>query len=552
MKKLLGLAVVMTLTGCASLPMAGAVRIGPDLVPTTDGESFYYSPSSPAEGATQAEILNGFIAAGTGPQNDYAVAREYLSESIRSNWNPNQEVLIQRASPKVSVSDEDTATLEVDVSAVVDADGKYQITPTGTSRVLEFEFVFENSQWRLSSAPDATVLIRPVFDVVFSAYSVFFVDRQKRFLVPDLRWFPTTAATGTRLANALLRGATGWLKPAVVSAIPTGTRLSIDAVTVEDGVALVDLTARALVASRADRSLMKKQLDATLSQLPNVSEVAISIERSRQDIQDDDSDPQALVTRSLGVLSETGLELISSSEGSFSQPGKEFFELNGVSEIALSSQSGWIAALTDEGIVRTRGERPGEDVELVDPRPAIAGIAFDRQEYLWSLSRSPGDNVIVTSPNGESNTVSAPWLGGQSVRGFALSPEGSKLALLIQGSGQTRVLVSGIVRNNSGLPIELAEPIQVASEQTNPISISWVDQLTIATVNVQGESTTGLLTTIGGTSRSIPALAGARTIVAAGVSSQLYLLTETGELFSYRGSTWAPVRQSIRALTVFN
>jgi hypothetical protein len=337
-----------------------------------------------------------------------------------------------------------------------------------------------------------------------------------------------------------------------VSAIPTGTRLSIDAVTVEDGVALVDLTARALVASRADRSLMKKQLDATLSQLPNVSEVAISIERSRQDIQDDDSDPQALVTRSLGVLYETGLELISSSEGSFSQPGKEFFELNRVSEIALSSQSGWIAALTDEGIVRTRGERPGEDVELVDPRPAIAGIAFDRQEYLWSLSRSPGDNVIVTSPNGESNTVSAPWLGGQSVRGFALSPEGSKLALLIQGSGQTRVLVSGIVRNNSGLPIELAEPIQVASEQSNPISISWVDQLTIATVNVQGESTTVLLTTIGGTSRSIPALAGARTIVAAGVSSQLYLLTETGELFSYRGSTWAPVRQSIRALTVFN
>jgi hypothetical protein len=126
------------------------------------------------------------------------------------------------------------------------------------------------------------------------------------------------------------------------------------------------------------------------------------------------------------------------------------------------------------------------------------------------------------------------------------------LALLIQGSGQTRVLVSGIVRNNSGLPIELAEPIQVASEQSNPISISWVDQLTIATVNVQGQSTTGLLTTIGGTSRSIPALAGARTIVAAGVSSQLYLLTETGELFSYRGSTWAPVRQSIRALTVFN
>ena len=552
MKKLLGFALVMALTGCASLPMAGPVRIGPDLVPTADGESVYYSPSSPAEGATQAEILSGFIAAGTGPQNDYAVAREYLSESIRSVWNPNQEVLIQRSSPEVNISNQDTAELEVDVSAVVDADGKYQITPSGTSRVLEFSFVLENSEWRLSAAPDATVLIRPVFDVVFSPYSVFFVDRQKRFLVPELRWFPTTAATGTRLANALLRGASSWLKPAVVSAIPTGTRLSIDAVTVEDGVALVDLTARALVASRADRSLIKAQLEATLSQLPNVSEVAISIERSRQDIQDTSADSRTLPARILGVLSENGLESISASEEPFFQSGQDFFDLNDISEIALSSQSGWVAALTDNGVIRTRGERLGLDVELIDSRSAISGIGFDLQEYLWSVSRTPGSSIIVTSASGEPSIVSAPWLAGRSIRGLALSPEGSRVALLVQGSGQAELLVSGVVRNASGSPIELAEPIQLANEQANPISVSWVDSLTIATVNIEGGSNTALLSTIGGTSRTIPALARTRTIVAAGAGSQLYLLTETGELFSYRGSTWSPLREAIRAVSVFN
>ena len=551
MRKLLGFALVMALTGCASLPMAGPVRIGPDLVPTTDGESFYYSPSSPVEGATQAEILNGFIAAGTGPQNDYAVAREYLSESIRSIWNPNQEVLIQRSSPKVTISNQDTAQLEVDLSAVVDADGKYQSTPSGTSRVLEFSFVLENSQWRLSAVPDATVLIRPVFDVVFSPYSVFFVDRQKRYLVAELRWFPTTAATGTRLANALLRGASSWLKPAVISAIPSGTRLSIDAVTVEDGVALVDLTARALVASRADRTLMKAQLQATLSQLPNVSEVAISIERSRQEIQDLAADSRTLPARLLGVLSENGLESISSLEEPFFQPGQEFFELNGVSEIALSNQSGWVAALTDNAVVRTRGERPGLEVELVDSRAAISGIAFDRQEYLWSTSRTPGSSIITTSSSGEPTLVSAPWLAGRSIRGFALSPEGSKVALLVQGSGQARVLVSGVVRNASGLPIELTEPIRVASEQANPISVSWIDQLTIATVNTDGGSNTALLTTIGGTSRTIPTLAGTRTIVSAGSNQQLYLLTESGDLYTYRGSTWSQLRESIRAIALY-
>jgi hypothetical protein len=550
MKRLLALALAMTLTGCASLPVAGPVRIGPDLVPVTDGDSFYYSPSSPSDGASQTEILNGFIAAGTGPQNDYAVAREYLSESIRSSWNPNEEVLIQRSSPQVVISDQDTAELVVDVAATVDADGKYQVAPLGLGRVLEFSFVQENSQWRLSAVPDATVLIRPVFDVVFSGYSVYFLDRQKRFLVPELRWFPTTPATGTRLANALLGGPSSWLKPAVVSAIPSGTRLSIDAVTVENGVALVDLTARALVASRSDRSLMKSQLEATLSQLSNISKVAISIERARQEILDTDNNTGEMAVRSLALVGEEGLELLASSQESVFAPGKNFFEQSELTEIALSGQSGWIATLTDTGVFRTRGDRPGAEVKLIDSRAAIADIEFDPQEYLWSVSRVQGSEIIVTSPSLEQSNVLAPWLAGQSVRAFAISPEGSKIAMLVQGSSRTRVLVSAVIRNPSGTPIELAEPLEVASELSNPSSVSWVDQITIATLNTASGSTSVLLSTIGGTSRQLPALPGTRKIMAAGTSSQLYLLTETGELFSFRGSAWTPLRQSIRALAL--
>jgi hypothetical protein len=542
----------MALTGCASLPVTGPVRIGPDLVQTTDGDSFYYSPSSPIDGASQTEILNGFIAAGTGPQNDYAVAREYLSEGIRSSWNPNQAVLIQRSSPQVVISDQDTAEVVVDVAATVDADGKYQVTPLGTAKVLEFSFVLENSQWRLSRVPDATVLIRPVFDVVFSGYSVFFLDRQKRFLVPELRWFPTTPATGTRLANAVLGGASSWLKPAVVSAIPSGTRLSIDAVTVDNGVALVDLTARALVASREDRSLMKSQLEATLSQLPNVSEVAISIERAMQEIVDTDNNTGELGDRALALLGEDGLELLAASQDSIFEAGKNFFEQSDLTEFALSGQSGWIATLTDSGVFRTRGDRPGGEVEQLDSRAAIADIEFDNQEYLWSISRATNSEIIATSPSLEPSIVSAPWLNGQSVRAFAIAPGGSKIALLVQGPSRTRVLVSAIVRNLTGAPIELAEPLEVAGELSNPSSVSWIDQITIATVNTANGSTSALLSTIGGTSRQLPALPGTRKIVAAGPSSQLYLLTETGELFSYRVSAWTPLRQSIRALALVN
>jgi hypothetical protein len=107
-----------------------------------------------------------------------------------------------------------------------------------------------------------------------------------------------------------------------------------------------------------------------------------------------------------------------------------------------------------------------------------------------------------------------------------------------------------VIRNSLGTPIELTEPLEVASELSNPSSVSWVDQITIATLNTASGSTSVLLSTIGGTSRQLPALPGTRKIMAAGTSSQLYLLTETGELFSFRGSAWTPLRQSIRALAL--
>jgi len=552
LRKLFAVALLLTLTGCAALPISGPVRIGPELTPNADVESFYYSPAGPVDGASQAEILSGFLAAGTGPQNDYAVAREFLSESARSSWNPSLEVLVQRQSPQLTIGDDDLAQLTVDVVAQIDADGRYETKPAGTTRILDYQFVLEGNQWRLSRAPDATVLIRPVFEVVFRDYAIYFVDRQKRSLVPELRWFPATAATGTKLANALLRGPSSWLRPAVISAIPSGTRLSIDAVTVEKGVALVDLTARALVASRADRSLMKAQLDATLSQLPNVQKVAISIERSNQEIAEPVGQIRTPATRSLVVLGDRGLEAIVGAETDLPNAGTDFFELNAASEISILEQSNWLAAVTPAGVIRTSSLDPGVAAELVDARAGIVGIEFDRQGYLWSLGRARGSDVFATFTSGQRTRVLAPWLAGESVRGFNISPEGSRIAILLDGAERNRVLLSGIVRDLSGKPIELAAPIEIALEVAGPTRLSWVDLTTVAVVNTTPDFTNAVLVSVGGTSRTISALPNTRLIVAAGSSSQLYLLNTVGELYRFTGSSWALVRSDVKALTIIN
>jgi hypothetical protein len=541
-RKFLAVLLLASLTGCATLPVSGPVRIGPDLAPPSDSTSFYYSPSTPVDGASETEILAGFLAAGTAPQNDYAIAREYLSESIRATWNPNQELLIQKTTPQVTLTDSGIAFVEVEVTARVDSNGRYETLPAGSTRTLEYTFSEQAGQIRLSGAPDVTIVIRPVFDVVFRSYSVYFLDHAKSALVPELRWFPANPATGTKLVNALLAGPSEWLKPAVVSAIPTGTVLSLDAVTVQDEVALVDLSARALVASLSDRSLMKAQLVATLSQLPTITKVSISIERSAQDIPDSELDLSSGPSGTMVALGEDGLRAVSGAAADEIPAGLSFFGSRDVTNLALSTSASKIAAATSAGVFETALDNPGAAVKLLDARTNLSAVHYDRLGKLWLVS---GSQISV-----DSKTVVASWLSGQIITAFALSPEGSRAALIVDRGATNQVLLASVIRNQSGTPIELALPIALATELSNPTLVSWFDQVTLSILTSQPDSSNVALVEIGGGTRLVQGLVDTKSLVALGDGSALYLLKDSGELFTFRGSFWASIASSVSAIAL--
>ena len=542
MRALIAIFLVATLTGCTSLPISGPVRIGPDLAAPTDENSFYYSPASPVDGATATEILSGFISAGTAPQNDYAIAREFLDESIPTTWNPNQELLIQRTAPKITFTDAKTALVEVEVAARIDANGRYETLPAGSTRVLEYGFSDTSGQVRINSAPDVTMVIRPVFDVVFKSYSIFFLDKSKKTLVPELRWFPSNPATGTKLVNALLAGPSSWLEPAVISAIPTGTVLATDAVTVQQETALVDLSARALVAGLSDRSLMKAQLVATLSQLPAITEVSISIERSAQDIPDSQVEPIAASSGTLLALGESGLEALSGAAPDSFTKGLSFFSSRTVSKLAASKTGNKLAAATQSGVFETGLAAPGSSVKVIDPRSSLAGLEYDLLEYLWLAA---GSQVAV-----DSLPLEVSWLAGQSIVDFSLSPEGSRIALVVSNGGGNQVLVAAVIRNENGLPIQLSAPITIATEIDSPVRLSWFDSVTVAIANSEADTASIALVSIGGTTALIQGVADVSSLVGLGDGTNLYALKKSGELVVYRGSLWRSLEFSISAITL--
>jgi hypothetical protein len=551
LKSLLALILVAVLAtaGCAQLPRSGAIKSGPNLESGLTTDYLYYSPIGPVEGDTQIDILNGFLNAGTGPQNDYATARDYLSEAFKSAWNPSEEVLIQRGKPVVAVYPENLAEVSVETMAKVNADGQYVALPSGSSQLLDFEFVKENGQWRISQAPNLTVIIKPVFDVIFRSYSLYFFDNQFRYLVPDLRWFPSRASTGTRLVNALLKGPSDWLDGAVQSALPKGTKLATDSVTVVNGIASVDLTNRALTASPIARQYLKAQLRLTLSQLSNVSRVSILIERTPQEIADlTDVQPSQISFSPVAMIDENLVHLTNTTSTTIIG-AKRLIQASGASDFALSADESWLALNSASGTSFARLGAVGAKSQIVDSRSDQLHPLFDRQGFLWTAGSKVGEGVVVTSLAGKKLEFNSGWLLGFEKLRFAISPEGSRAAVLVQSASGTQVIVTAVVRDKLGVPTGFATPYLVLDTSAGAKSVSWLGEVNLGVlVDGEGFSPTPTIVTVGGGSRTLPIVDGAIDLIGTNTVSSIYLRTRAEDLYQYRGVAWIWLQSGVRAL----
>ncbi|WP_209442927.1 GerMN domain-containing protein, partial [Curtobacterium oceanosedimentum] len=296
---------VVALTACAAIPTGGGVRTGQS-VKDEAISGFELRPDRPVAGADQTAILRGFVAAGTGAQDDYGTAREFLAKGFAQKWNPRRGVTVLQGSGAIDRVADRELTYTLTASATVDADGEYTQAVRPTTSTLTFQFVREDGEWRIAYAPDGIILTPVSFESQFQQHALYFFDPTYRYLVPDERWFLARSSTSTRIASALLAGPSDWLKGAVVSAFPEGTQLSLNAVTIENGSALVDLSSDALRASNDDRLRMREQLTRSLASVASVSSVSITIEGATFSLPEQqgtqarlnpDVDPRPLVDR---------------------------------------------------------------------------------------------------------------------------------------------------------------------------------------------------------------------------------------------------------------
>ena len=538
----------LALTGCAKLPTDSEVKVGSDIQSGLTADYLYYSPSGPDEAATQQEIINGFINAATGPQNDYQVAREYLSRDLAAKWNPSAELLVGDSRPVIEVRGSTEATVTFKAVARVDELGRYQELAPSISRILKYSMIEEDGQWRINQAPDSIVLVRPVFEVLFRSYSLYFYDNQDRYLVPDSRWFATRISTGTRLVSALLAGPDYWLTDAVNSAFPTGTQLALDSVTVDAGTAIVDLDASVNSTTVAQRQRMLVQLTATLTQLPNVFSVQIKIDGVLQNIVNlpyqvslaKNPDPIVLTSDGFRQLSTSAVPMKRASEAAKDWQATEF---------GINNQQTLLALTGPQGIAVTRLTGANSELTAVDYRGDLLAPVIDPQGLIWCQGASADSPLTAYDSTGKQVFSTLGWLSQANHVAFSISREGSRVAFLLNYEGQFRLYVAAIVRDEKGNPVAISVPVRMAKSELLTGSVSWIDETTVASISrSSGSITSPVYLQVGGQVKKLAPVPSAQSVVSSGIAAASYALDSKQELRILRSLTWINIARDILAI----
>ena len=525
------------LAGCGGIPTGGSPEAG-ELVDDEVEIEIGFAPQGPRDGATQEEIVQDFIRAATNPQGRYSVAKQFLTEQFRDEWNPDEIVLV-RSSAGASTKVSDTEIeYEFTTSAVVDADGRYK--ESSGSSTLEYELVQVGEEWRINLAPPGIVLSDGQLDDVFRQYALFYFDPSYKYLVPDVRWFSNQSTVASNVVGSLLRGQSGWLGNGVlVSAFPSGTALGPDQVTISSGVASVDLTEEVRAASNTDRDRMRQQLLASLSSLANVSSVVITVDGTPISVPDVGSGsaisspevealPLVRVDDTFGFTSNGEVTTI---------PGISQSVIEVAGKAATLARGGKRAAVLGNGGVYVVGSGDIEPLR-VDRRPGLVPPSIDNSGYIWSAQRSNASGLRAINFEGEVQEITSSLPEGARLVSLDVSRDGARILLYLTTTGGPRLAVAGILRQDS-VPIGLSELQYFTTDAGVPIDATWVDDRTVATLARSGAETSVTAWTIGGPSEALGELPGGISIVG-GVDGTdgLRVLTSDGEVFQPRGSSW--------------
>ena len=537
----------MLVAGCATIPTSGPVQQGNPAAPSDSPVDFDILVAGPTAGATQLQILEGFLEAAQSPRSNYEVAREFLTPGFADEWQADAGATIDvLADREIAPVDETNMRVEATPAAALSGNGQYEEPDSSTPIPLDYRFEQIEGEWRISSAPTGILIDQVGFAQVFDDYTLYFLDPTYRYLVPDVRWYAGRESAQTSIVQALLAGAAEWLAPGVVSAFPEGVQLDPAAVPVSGGVASVSL-AGAAFDNLSTVQRMQAQLDASLIGVRNITSVDLTLNGADPDAPPLSPEPttnQRVDPRSVVFDGETFGYLATSGEG--------VDPIGGISDqvAALAPTGASLGPDAESAAVRSADGvsvvRSGEEPVFLDPREGLVTPAIDGQGVVWSVPSGLPDQLVWFAPDGTSEQVPVPW-SGSSIAAIEVSRDSTRIAALLADGGRTHFVVASIERGDDGRPVGLGPVVlDLADVSGTPLDVAWLDSRTVASLTALPDGTTRIITQeLGGFAGESDGPVGGGVLIDGG-NDDLRALTSNGELDVRSGVGWQARASGIR------
>ena len=546
---LLALLMVL-LAGCARIPTSGPV--GKSSESSAGNVSApVFLPAAPQPGASPETIIDYFYRAGSGYEDDYAVARQYLTQASAVSWKPDKRALVYREARVVPTDTENVYNYELDVSYTVDADGIATQSPQGTVERIPVTVSQVDGEWRISAIPDGTAIAEETFKVIYGAYPIYFYDPTFTYAIPDVRWFLKNK-TVKAMTSALLAGPAPYLRGAVASAFPSGIKLARESVPVVSGAAQVDLTAKELMETSAeDRLRMQMQLTLTFRSQPDVVNVELRANQDLVRVEDNGAVLPPVLDKTVPSrqIAISGNELVRYENNRVS-PLPDMQPVSSLSpRYPAESPVSQTAAFLNDGRTTLYSIAPGQPARALTTRSTLSRPSFSVNDWLWTAG--PGatgaTEVVAFHPTGvaegsavPSVTLAPSWLAGRTVKEFRVSRDGVRALVISEQNGKSRVQVAGIIRAGDGTPRELTNPVSLPST-TDPDQGVWVSSTTVVVMKGAAGSnvTPELLSLASGQPQQLAAWPGLVAISAGNGADDIYAQSGEG-IFQRLGNGWSP------------
>lgn len=527
------------LAGCTALPSSsGVTRSG---VAASDTNALIETAPGPGEGDSAQDIVNGFLrAAIAGFSDDFATAKQFLTERTAARWKPLETVSAYSGStePQVSVAADGSFIVTSGQVGVLDSRGVFTPAQEGATYVGEFSLATNSTgQWRIVGLPHGILLPFSRLMQNFAVTSLAFLSQDRTRFVSELRWYPRNSQADS-LVSGLLSGPSAWLS-GVSSLIPRNAERAGRGVVVEAGAATVHLSADSDPASEDARQLMVAQIEQSLLQISGIDRVRVLAGTV-------DLGAAAQLTP---MAPEVG-GIVGMSEGSVVRgAGSRRVTLAtdrvlGTSEARSPSlgADGAVYALSASSLLHLpQGQESASVILSVgDPSAGAGGLGAplgDRHGWAWLLAEG---QLTAVNGSGQRAVLESSWLSESPILAFDLSVESERIAVR---RADDRVAVAFIIRHQDGRPVGLGPALEMPRASGGGThGISWCAPNAVCVLADAGAEGGGVpevrFIQVGGAVNTLVGVRGARSVISDRSEESLIIIDEAGQTWQRRGAMW--------------